>query len=356
MIRMGSRAQHVEGKGSRNPYALNCICRVTFSDLFDYLGRPPAHHARMLSLRSSFLLLVALTTLPLFAHETFKIQSRELGETRDVIVHLPDSYAQSKSAAYPVLYVLDGQSNHRIADAASSFLGVYGTIPELIVVAIPNTNRMRDFSPDAGAAKFLRFLTTELVPRVDSRYRTRPMRVLAGHSLTALFTVWAMTQMPDAFFGWIALDPSLWWNDGAVLKALNARKNPRGRFVMIRSGESQKRRGDFPFTNLVLSDETHGSLPYRGLYESLKILFADYVSQAATVGELDAHYEQLSREYGYRVPIPDMAWFALVYRAEDQQNWDEAARALERLAAQSPKNAEVAEERARLEELRKKTQ
>jgi predicted alpha/beta superfamily hydrolase len=298
-------------------------------------------------------LLIALFALPLFAHETLKIKSRELGETRDVIVHLPDSYAQSKTVAYPVMYVLDGGTNHRIADAASSFLGVYGTIPELIVVAIPNTNRMRDFSPDAGAAKFLRFLTTELVPRIDSRYRTRPMRILAGHSLTALFTVWAMTQMPDAFFGWIALDPSLWWNDGAVLKALNARKNPRGRFVMIRSGESQKRRGDFPFTNLILSDETHASLPYRGFYEALEILFADYKSQALTVGELEAHYEQLSREYGYRVPIPDMAWFELVYRSEEKENWDEAARALDRLAAQSPNNPEIADERAHLEEMRK---
>lgn len=307
----------------------------------------------MRPLRSFSIFLLLALTLPLFAQETFKIQSRELGETREVIVHLPDSYARSKTTAYPVMYVLDGGSNHRIADAASSFLAVYGTIPELIVVAIPNTNRMRDFSPDAGAAKFLRFLTTELVPRVDLRYRTRPTRVLAGHSLTALFTVWAMTQVPDAFFGWIALDPSLWWNDNAVLKALKDRKNPRGRFVMIRSGQSQTRRGDFPFTNLVLADETHGSLPYRGFYESLKILFADYESQAATVRELDAHYEQISREYGYRVPIPDMAWFALVYRAEDQQNWDEAARALERVAAQSPKNAEVAEERAHLEELRK---
>lgn len=304
-------------------------------------------------MRTLRLLLLLFFTFPLFAHEMFKIRSRELGETREIIVHLPDSYAQSKSAAYPVLYVLDGQSNHRIADAASSLLGAYGTIPELIVVAIPNTNRMRDFSQDAGAAKFLRFLTAELVPQIDSRYRTRPMRVLAGHSLTALFTVWAMTQMPDAFFGWIALDPSLWWNDGAVLKALTARKNPRGRLVMIRSGESQKRRGDFPFTNLVLPDETHGSLPYRGFYESLKILFADYVSQAATVRELDAHFTQLSTEYGYRVPVPDMAWFELVYRNEEKENWDEAARALERLAAQSPGNAEVAEERAHLEELRK---
>ena len=299
------------------------------------------------------LLVVALFPLPLLAQETMQIRSRVLNETRTAIVHLPDAYAQSKTAAYPVLYMLDGGTNHRIAAAATSFLGVYGTIPELIVVAIPNTNRTRDFTPNDGAPKFLQFLTTELAPRIEQRYRTRPMRVLAGHSLTALFTVWAMTRKPDAFFGWIALDPSLWWNDGAVLKELNARKDIR-HFVMIRSGESQRRRGDFPFTNLVLPDESHGSLPYRGMYEALKLLFADYAIDAATVREVDAHYETLSREYGYRVSVPDMAWFSVLYRNEEQQKWNEAALALERLAAQSPHHPELADERARLEELRKK--
>jgi hypothetical protein len=293
--------------------------------------------------------LVVFFALPLFGQETLHVRSRVLSETREVIVHLPESYAQSKTAAYPVLYVLDGGSNHRIAAAASTFLAVHGTIPEMIVVAIPNTNRMRDFPPDAGAAKFLRFLTTELAPRIEQRYRTRPMRVLAGHSLTALFTVWAKTQMPNAFFGWIALDPSLWWNNGAVLKDLKDARH----LVIIRSGESQKRRGDFPFTNLVLPDETHASLPYRGFYESLKLLFAEYESEAATVRELEAHYERLSREYGYHIPIPDMAWFALLYRNEELRNWDEAALALERLTAQSPNHPELAAERAQLEELRK---
>ena len=50
-------------------------------------------------------------------------------------------------ARYPVLYVTDGDAH--IAHTASSieFLSRNGRMSELIVVGIPNTDRMRDFSP-----------------------------------------------------------------------------------------------------------------------------------------------------------------------------------------------------------------
>ena len=309
-------------------------------------------------------LLLLFIACPLLA-DNVKLESKVLGETREIIVHLPDSYAASR-AAYPVLYVLDGGSNHLISAAASSFLSNYGEIPELIVVAIKNTNRNRDFTPEQGAPKFLQFLRTELVPKIDASYRTRPLRVLAGHSLGGLFAVWAMSAQPDAFFAWIALDPAFWWNNNAVItnirKLFEEKSDLRTRLVVFQSGQSQKRRGDWPvpsapknvrMTTRVFADETHGSLPYRGIYEALRVVFSDYVSQAMTVADLEKHYAELSAAYGYRVPIPEMAWFELVYRAEDARNWDEAARALDKLTGQYPNNPEIPGEKANLESMRR---
>ena len=48
--------------------------------------------------------------------------------------------------SYPVLYVLDGESNFIHTVGSLSFLSSQGEIPELIVVAITSTVRIRDFT------------------------------------------------------------------------------------------------------------------------------------------------------------------------------------------------------------------
>jgi hypothetical protein len=60
-----------------------------------------------------------------------------------------------------------------------------------------------------------------------------------------------------------------------------------------------------------LKDETHETMVYKGVYEGLKRLFHDYAPNLVkeskgvyTLPVLDEMYQQLSREYGYRVEIP----------------------------------------------------
>ena len=73
-------------------------------------------------------------------------------------------------------------------------------IPELIIVALPNTRRTRDLTPthairdysgkeepnfsfSGGGESFLRFMEEELMPHIEAKYRTQPYRILVGHSL-----------------------------------------------------------------------------------------------------------------------------------------------------------------------------
>ena len=79
--------------------------------------------------------------------QTHGIHSAVLKEERNYRVYLPDSYAWAKDRRYPVLYVLDGESQFLHTAASVDYLAAHGEIPELIVVGLDSTVRVRDFSP-----------------------------------------------------------------------------------------------------------------------------------------------------------------------------------------------------------------
>ena len=85
--------------------------------------------------------------------ERLSINSEILSEDRPYWVYLPESYGDETNAPrrYPVLYLLDGDGHFQSATGVVQFMssGINGNvqIPELIVVAIPNTNRTRDLTP-----------------------------------------------------------------------------------------------------------------------------------------------------------------------------------------------------------------
>lgn len=131
------------------------------------------------------------------------------------MVYLPNNY-ESSEAAYPVLYLLDARTRFHHTTGSVASLARIVHIPEMIVVAVVNTQRTRDLTPpwkseekpedrasviEAGgdADNFLRFLGEELVPHVDSSYRTNSFRILVGHSFGGLFAVHAFVSEPDLF-------------------------------------------------------------------------------------------------------------------------------------------------------------
>ena len=146
---------------------------------------------------------------------TDSIYSATLKENRKFLVYTPPSYNDTTylPRRYPVLYLLDGDAHFHSVTGLIQILGtgINGTfvVPEMIVVAIPNTNRSRDMTPtrtdrDAngkpqpalastgGMPNFLTFIKTELIPRIERDYRTAPYRVFVGHSLGGITAIDAL--------------------------------------------------------------------------------------------------------------------------------------------------------------------
>ena len=128
-----------------------------------------------------------------------------------------------------MLYLTDGEAQFAHTAATVEFLARNGRMPEMIVVAIGNTDRTRDLTPTkatltrpdgspmefptaGGADRFLTFIATELKPFVEKKYRTAPFSVFAGHSFGGLFAMHAFTARPETFNAYIAVSPTLTWD------------------------------------------------------------------------------------------------------------------------------------------------
>lgn len=157
------------------------------------------------------------------------LKSEILHDERPIIISLPHGY-ENNDANYPVLYLLDGLGNIKHEIGTVELLTDSGIIPPMIIVGIESLNRSRDLTPSnagqgvyggvgesgisqsGGAPKFLQFLEEELIPYVESNYRTHPYRLLEGHSFGGLFSTYALMEKPDIFDAFIIQAPALWWN------------------------------------------------------------------------------------------------------------------------------------------------
>ena len=69
----------------------------------------------------------------------------------------------------------------------------------------------------AGRRRFDASSADELFPVIKSRYRTTDERSIVGESLAGLFIVETFLVEPTLFTHYVAFDPSLWWNKGALV-------------------------------------------------------------------------------------------------------------------------------------------
>lgn len=156
------------------------------------------------------------------------IYSESVNDTFRILVSLPDNYSLSEQK-YPVLYVLDGDIAFGMAASIARYLQIGDNIPELIIVGIgygsidksAGEKRKRDYRPTSanGAENFLSFLEEELIPLIDSNYRTVPGdRTINGYSIGGLFGLYSLFTKPEIFSRYILGSPSLSWDEYSIFK------------------------------------------------------------------------------------------------------------------------------------------
>lgn len=250
--------------------------------------------------------------------EEKRLHSRFLREEREFWIHLPPGYFSDTARSYPVIYLLDGQSFfHALVGISRTLSSSRGKpFPPCIIVGIATKDRTWELTPSASAAgrngkiaegaplqgggsgHFRRFLLLELRPLLDSLYRTNGNNLLIGHSYAGLFALHSLLNHPEDFNAYMAVDPSLWWDQGRLAEEsgpLLSEKDFSGKFLYVAFATRKRtdRTDDihlekarkFASEQLPLArnlhysvqtfpDETHGTVAIPGIYDGIKKLIA----------------------------------------------------------------------------------
>jgi predicted alpha/beta superfamily hydrolase len=174
----------------------------------------------------------------------FDLAPRAGGAPRRIFLRRPAG--PSPAGGWPVLYLLDANAVMGIAVDALRVQAGYpaGTgIRDAVLVGIgypteeayDSVRRSWDYSPPpgrsypphrpggpevrtGGADHFLRFIEEELKPFIAARAPIDAARqAIFGHSFGGLFVLYALFARSRAFATWIAMSPSIYWEDAVLL-------------------------------------------------------------------------------------------------------------------------------------------
>lgn len=306
--------------------------------------------------------------------ERYSIQSKALNETRTFLVHKPGGY-DFTDERYPVIVLLDGETNIQHVSASADFLANNGRAMKMLVVGIENTDRQRDFTPPitntrnndrpegkvGGAEQFLSFIGEELLPYIDRTYRTRPTRILIGHSFGGLCASYALLKRPELFKAYISASPSLWWDNQALAdEALNFAANHKDLqvavYVTMGSEGGSTLGGTQKFVGALTSagngfevsftrwpEESHGSVVMRSVYEGLKWLHESYYTtdpirtyEVSGLQSYDKRFALISKYLGYEVKPPESEFWQIQHYLRYEKRFEEATQVLEHMVQLYP--------------------
>jgi predicted alpha/beta superfamily hydrolase len=243
------------------------------------------------------------------------LYSKTLGETRTIYVQLPSGYNPESQQEYPVVYLLDGEM---LLPALSSVYENYygGFMPEMILVGISNDHdRTKNLTPttittkygmpfqeESGeAATFARFMKEELIPFVENKYRATYYRTLIGHSYGGLFVCYQLLNDPKLFANYLAIDPSLDWDNQQLLnQAQKSLQIDLGGKALFMSMSGQLHMQDATITIDNLMDDTSDYT----LFSRSNVLFSNLLKEKGK--GLKSYWKHYPNDLHGTVPLPSM--------------------------------------------------
>lgn len=203
----------------------------------------------------------------------YDITSRITRRTYRVMVSTPPM--ADAGAAYPVMYLLDGNSYFATATRTLARLSFNKIVAPAIIVGIgyptddeaePSQRRFLDLTPSSSkradgstttaptgdSDAFLRFVEEEVKPFVAARYKVDSTRQsFYGYSLGGLAVLRSLFRNPTAFSTYIVSSPSIWWDHKMVLAdeeafSKRARAGELNLKILVTSAGDEQYRGEDP--------------------------------------------------------------------------------------------------------------
>ncbi len=179
------------------------------------------------------------------------VKADKIGRDYHIYVMLPNGYKESADREYPTVYLLDGGALFPLISAYYRYLNFAEEVPDLMIVGISygsdthkgGNYRSTDYTAESserdywgGAGAFQSFLGKELMPFIESTYRSdASRRVIFGQSLGGQFVLYTALTEPDLFWGHIASNPALHRNLPFFLKS-HAGSGDRPTHLFVASG------------------------------------------------------------------------------------------------------------------------
>lgn len=265
--------------------------------------------------------------------------SKVLNEDRSYQIYLPATYNNHPKAVYPVLYVLDGDYNFHYDSGVVEFLSNTAfTIPEMIVVGISDkggTKQRANSDPKQNADNFIQFISKELKPLINSKYRTSGLDILAGHSKFGIFATHYWMKNTNDFDIYLAIDPSYWFNDFEINKRLETDLSngfkTNSKLIIAQAIKDVMGIEDFVKIlnkNLPNSDlwelkeylnDSHGSLHLKAITDALNDAFKGWEITRETFykfkngSDIVSHYKTLKDKYNSEFLLPWYTFSNILY-------------------------------------------
>ena len=249
--------------------------------------------------------------------EIDSLYSNVLQESREIYIQFPESFNPESDVKYPVAYILDGDVMLNALHTVHSYYNG-GFIPEMILVGISNAeNRTRDLTTselyerrgqaynqeNGGAEKFAQFIESELIPFIEDKYPVTNYRTLIGHSYGGLFTVNMLLNHTDIFENYLAIDPSMDWDEQKLLqesKEILSQNSFVGKSLFVSLG-GQLHMADTDITiDNVMKDTTEFTLFARSNIELSKIV------EANKENDLDFYWKFYPNDLHGTIPLPSI--------------------------------------------------
>lgn len=159
------------------------------------------------------------------------IKSKILNQKRPILIYTPQGYNDNTLTSYDVIYVFDSQNREEF-DLVHSAIGFLNFSKKFIIVGIcspyyqeTDYSRPNDYLPkpvnvsfyqltkNPNSDNFSKYLTDEVFPFINSKYRTTNNNYAIGHSLSASFVLDKFINSTDVFRGYIAISPNFAYDD-----------------------------------------------------------------------------------------------------------------------------------------------